>query len=79
MAKLAPDKATRDANLDALKSAVKTWSKKEQDRLENETKFMRAVLQGRTGSTEAGTSNLAVLQDILKKEIQEFLEFGATT
>jgi hypothetical protein len=53
-----PTKADRDANLDALQAAVDEWGEKERNRLENEVKFMRAVLKGRTGSEEAGTEAL---------------------
>lgn len=76
MAKLPPTKAARDANLDMLKTAVKTWGEKEKTRLENEVKFMRAVLKGRTGSEKAGTQNLDTLQEILKLEVEDFIASG---
>lgn len=76
MSKLPPTKADRDANLDALKSAVKEWGDKEKKRLENEVKFVRAVLKGRTGSEKAGTQNLNTLQKILKTEIEAFIAYG---
>jgi hypothetical protein len=76
MAKLPPTKAERDANLDSLKSAVKTWGDKEKARLENEVKFVRAVLKGRTGSEKAGTQNLDTLQAILKLEVEDFIASG---
>jgi hypothetical protein len=77
MAKLPPTKAKRDANLDTLKSAVKEWGAKEKTRLENEVKFMRAVLKGRTGSEKAGTKNLDTLQEILKLEVEDFIATGS--
>lgn len=76
MARLPPDKTARDANLDTLKAAVDTWKDKEVTRLENEVKFMRAVLKGRTGSEKAGTENLNTLQEILKMEVEDFIAFG---
>lgn len=76
MAKLPPTKVERDANLDSLKTAVKTWGDKEKTRLENEVKFMRAVLKGRTGSEKAGTQNLDTLQEILKLEVEDFIASG---
>lgn len=76
MARLPPDKAARDANLDTLQTAVDTWKEKEVTRLENEVKFMRAVLKGRTGSEKAGTENLNTLQEILEMEVEDFIAFG---
>jgi len=76
MAKLPPTKADRDANLDTLKDAVKDWGDKEKTRLENEVKFMRAVLKGRTGSEKAGTENLNTLKDVLKLEVDDFIQYG---
>lgn len=78
MARRPPTAADRDANLDQLKDAVKNWSKKEQDRLEHEVKFMRTVLKGRTGSEKAGTENLNTLQEILKLEVEDFIAYGVT-
>lgn len=77
MAKLPPTKADRDANLDTLKDAVKEWGDKEKTRLENEVKFMRAVLKGRTGSEKAGTKNLDTLSKFLKTEIDDFIQYGS--
>jgi len=76
MAKLPPTKDARDANLDALQSAADEWGKKEKERLENEVKFMRAVLKGRTGSEKAGTQNLDALSKLLQSEIDAFIAFG---
>ena len=77
MAKRPPLKEDRDAHLDALSDAVKEWGQKEQDRLENEVKFMRAVLMGRTGSEEAGTAALDAASALLQAEINDFLLYGA--
>jgi hypothetical protein len=68
----APDKYTRDTNLDALKDAVREWVEKEQERLENENKFMREVLDGR-GVSDAAARNLSEATAIAAVEISEFL------
>lgn len=76
MARRPPSREERDAHLDELKQAVQTWGDKEKARLENEVKFMRAVLQGRAASEQAGTQNLLKLQNLLELEISDFLSFA---
>lgn len=76
MARTPPTKDDRDANLDELEKAVDEWGKKEQDRLENEVKFLRAVLMGRTGSEKAGTDSLDKASALLQAEINDFIAFG---
>lgn len=76
MAKRPPLKDERDENLDALAEAVDEWGQKERDRLENEVKFMRAVLKGRTGEDKAGTDALDSASALLQAEINDFLTFG---
>lgn len=75
MAKNPPTKAERDANLDQLKKAVDDWFEDEKKRLDNETKFMRSVLQGR-GASDAGTRNLAAVSALLQVEVDEFVVGG---
>ena len=75
MAKNLPSKEERDANLDALKEAMDEWFEAEKRRLENETKFMRSVLQGR-GASDAGTRNLATQSALLQIEIDQFIANG---
>lgn len=72
MAAQPPTKAERDANLEELRTAVNEWAESEKTRLENETFFMRAVLQGR-GATNLGSKNLAAVSAVLQAEINEFL------
>jgi hypothetical protein len=67
-----PSKETRDANLDALKRAVDEWAKKESERLENEVRFLRSVLQGR-GASEAGTKNLEAISKLVQAEVDDFI------
>lgn len=71
-----PTRDERDENLDSLQEAVDDWGKREQDRLENEVKFMRATLKGRTGSEQAGTEALDAASDLLQTEIDDFIAFG---
>jgi hypothetical protein len=56
MAKSPPDTAQRNANLDELKDKVEEWVGKERARLDNENKFMQAVLKGR-GVTDPKVSS----------------------
>jgi len=72
MANSPPTKDERDANLDALKSAVDEWADTETTRLENEVQFMRAVLKGR-GAEDAATKNLAAGALKAVGEIDDFL------
>jgi len=74
--RLPPTRTERDANLDALQAAVDEWGEKELSRLENEVKFMRAVLRGRTGSEKAGTQALDAASSLLQAEIDDFIAFG---
>jgi hypothetical protein len=68
-----PTRADRDANLDALQAAVDEWAESEITRLDNETQFLRAVLQGRTGSKELAQKNLASAGALLQAEIDAFI------
>jgi len=68
-----PTKAERDANLDALQSAVEEWVAKEKTRIEEEIAFLRKVLKGRTGSEEANSTNLAASLDLVNAEIDSFI------
>ena len=72
----APDKATRDANLDLLASTAKTYLKRERERLDSETRFLRSVLKGR-GAESAAALNLAEGKDLVVARIDEF--FGVTS
>lgn len=68
-----PTKDERDANLDALKTAVDEWIAKEKTRIEEEVTFLRKVLKGRTGSEEANSTNLAKSLELVVAEIDSFL------
>ena len=75
MADPIPTKEKRDENLSKLQSAMKEFADKEIKRLDNETKFMRAVMKGRTGSEKLGTSNLLETAKLVQDEIDQFLLF----
>lgn len=72
MAKSVPDKTARDANLDALRTAVDEWVDKEVTRLDNEVAFMRDVIKGR-GAKEASMKNLTAATKVAVSDIQAFL------
>jgi len=69
---MAQTKAERDANLDKLETATKIWFTKEQTRLDNETKFLKAVQQGR-GVGELASDNFESASLGVIDEINAFL------
>ena len=74
MARLAPTQVERDDNLKALKAAFDEWVGKEQVRLDNEVKFLRAVLQGR-GMSSAAARNLQKALGNAVTEINQFMSY----
>jgi len=68
-------KTERDGKLDALKTATNEWFIKEQERLDNETKFLKAVQLGR-GTSGQATKNFEVMSLKLIDEIDAFLLLG---
>lgn len=73
MARLTQDQiAQRNANLDALKKAVEEWANQEKSRLENESLFIKSVLQGR-GADAVAITNLSEASVALGDEISRFL------
>lgn len=78
MAKSPPTEIERNAHLEALQTAVDGWAETETTRLDNETLFLRAVLQGR-GASDIGTKNLAATSALLLGEINQFLAGGGRT
>lgn len=65
--------AARNARLDALAAAVKDFAQAEISRIENESKFIRTVLQGRGAESVAITNLLAGVSE-LEIEISNYLE-----
>ena len=76
MASVPPTKKERDANLDALNEAVDGFVQSEKIRLENEVKFLRAVLKARGGAPNASEQNLASAGLLVQTEIDAFIVGG---
>jgi len=74
MAKVPPTKDERDTNLQNLKQAMAQYYEEESNRLDNETKFLRAVLQGR-GVSETGSVNLQEASALVQVEIDAYIGF----
>lgn len=70
-----PDKATRDANLDALQSATTDWFTKEKERIEKENQFLQQILQAR-GANDASALNLDEAVNSMEVEISAYLFIG---
>lgn len=71
---VAPDRTTRDANLDAIQAAAEEWFTKELARLDNETRFLRTVLQSRPSGF--AVTNLAEMSELVQDEINAFFFVG---
>jgi hypothetical protein len=71
-----PTADERNANLDALKTAVDEFVQSERTRLENEVKFLRAVLEARGGAPDASKQNLAAAGALTQTEIDAFIVGG---
>ena len=66
-------KALRDARLIELKNATVEWADKEKKRLEDEAKFLKSVLKGRTGAGRLTNQNVADSSKLVVDEISRFL------
>jgi hypothetical protein len=71
---LADRQADRDKRLDELKTATDDWADKEIKRLEDEAKFLKSILKGRTGAGRLANQNVADSSKLLVDEIGTFLE-----
>ena len=60
--------------LDQLEVDVKDWIKKEKSRIENEVAFLKAVLEGTTGSSAVKRKNVELARIFLVEEINAFLD-----
>ncbi len=67
-------KAERDARLDALNEATKTYASKERERLLNQVAFAKRVLKGRTGSERLNNEGVTQASVLVVDEIDQFLE-----
>lgn len=70
----ASTKAERDARLDALKTAVDEWGKKEKKRYEDEAKFLQSVIDGHTGAGKTASANAQKSAAYCVDQISQFLE-----
>ena len=55
--------------LEQLEVDVKAWIKKEKSRIENEVAFLKAVLEGTTGSSVVKRKNVELARIFLVEEI----------
>lgn len=67
----------RDQLLDDLQAAVDEWGDAEEKRINDEVKFMRSVLKGRTGSERLAAANSAETQAVLAHDVEDFLTGGS--
>jgi hypothetical protein len=67
-------KTERDKRLTELKTATTKWANKEIKRLEDEAKFLKSILKGRTGAGRLTNQNVADSSKLVVDEIAEFLE-----
>ncbi len=65
--------AERDARLDALLSATKSWANKRRTELQNRVTVGKQILKGRTGSERLATSTVNAANVLVVDEIEDFL------
>jgi hypothetical protein len=63
----------RNARLDALVEATKSWSTKRQKELQDRVDITKKILQGRTGADRLVKSTTQAGQSVVIKEIDDFL------
>jgi len=62
------------SSLDDLESSAQEWIDKERDRVNNEVKFLKAVLEGTTGSSTLRRLNAQTAEIFLVNKIESFLQ-----
>lgn len=67
-------KEERNARLDALLEATKTYADRTRERLNNQVAFAKRVLKGRTGSERLNNESVEQATDLVVDEIDQFLE-----
>lgn len=72
MAGSTPTREERDANLDALQTALDSWYDKEKERLETEVQFLKDVREGRE-TTNVEALNLSTVTELAVAEVKAFL------
>lgn len=65
--------ADRDARLDALAEATKTWAKKQTDELKLRAATNKKLLKGRTGSDRLAQAAVQAASSLVVNEIDDFL------
>lgn len=66
-------RAERDARLDALVTATKTWASRRREDLQNRAASCKRILQGRTGSERLARASVQAASDLVVQEIDDFL------
>ncbi len=66
-------KTDRDALLDELADAVRTWHKKEDEAIVNEIKFLDATMKRRSGAASMVASNTKKARVLVIDDITSFL------
>lgn len=62
------------SSLDDLESTTREWIDKEKDRVNNEVKFLKAVLEGTSGSSTLRRLNAQTTEIFLTNKIESFLQ-----
>jgi hypothetical protein len=72
---LTPDQQTeaRNKRLQDLLKATTTWADQETTRLQNESKFLTSILQGRTGAGQLTSQNVVDSTKLTMQSINDFL------
>ena len=63
----------RNARLDALVEATKTWATRRREDLKNRSASCKKILQGRTGSERLAQSSVQAASDLVVQSIDDFL------
>ncbi len=63
----------RNARLDSLVDATKTWATRRREDLKNRASSCKRILQGRTGSERLARNNVQAASNLVIQEIDDFL------
>lgn len=67
-------KTERDKRLDELEKAVDKYGKEKKEALEADVKFMKSVIDSRTGAGKVANQGVADSKKLLADSIGQFLE-----
>lgn len=70
---MVPNKAKRDARLDALGKAVDSWADKRIKRLKAESALLKKILKGRTGAERLNNASVEAASALQVDELTQFL------